>query len=152
MQRPSPYAACAAKHRPSLGLVQRSSAEQSKANCPARSPVSDSVIVANAIEHGEGTVRLVLRDEGDSVSLDVHNRGKTISADAIPTLFEPFRSGAGSAGWGLGLYIAREIVRAHGGSIRVASASDETVFTMQLPKARRAADAVAPSPAARTCG
>jgi signal transduction histidine kinase len=94
-----------------------------------------SNLVGNAIEHGEGTVRVGLRDEGDTVALAVRNRGKPISSEVLATLFEPFRSGERSNGWGLGLYIVREIVRAHGGRIHVASASEETVFTVELPKA-----------------
>jgi signal transduction histidine kinase len=93
-----------------------------------------SNLVSNALEHGDGSVRVGLHDEGDAVTLDVCNRGKPISNEALPTLFEPFRSGDGSRGWGLGLYIVREIVRAHGGQVRVASATDETVFTVRLPK------------------
>jgi signal transduction histidine kinase len=96
-----------------------------------------SNLVSNAIEHGEGAVRVGVRDFGDSVALEVANRGKPIPGDVLPILFEPFRSGEGSTGWGLGLYIVREIVRAHRGRIRVASASDETVFTMELPKGGR---------------
>lgn len=93
-----------------------------------------SNLVGNALEHGEGPVRVGLRGEGDAVTLDVRNQGKPIARELLPTLFEPFRSGDRSGGWGLGLYVTREIVRAHGGVIRVESAATETVFAVHLPK------------------
>jgi signal transduction histidine kinase len=49
-----------------------------------------------------------------------------IPADQLPTIFEPFRRVAsGPEGLGLGLYIVKEIVRAHGGTIEVRSSADE---------------------------
>jgi signal transduction histidine kinase len=92
-------------------------------------------LVSNAIEHGEGPVRVEVRDKGASVAMDVRNRGTPISDDVLPTLFEPFRSGPGSTGWGLGLYIVHAIVHAHGGQIRVESSENETLFAVELPKA-----------------
>ncbi len=93
-----------------------------------------SNLVGNALDHGEGPVRVALRDAGDAVELDVRNRGKPIPDDALRTLFEPFRGGDASMGWGLGLYIVQETVRAHGGYIRVDSATDETAFVVRLPR------------------
>jgi signal transduction histidine kinase len=71
------------------------------------------------------------------VLIEVRNEGAPIAAELLPQLFEPFRSGrAGGAGLGLGLFIAREIVRAHGGEISVASGPSSTAFTIRLPLAR----------------
>ena len=52
-----------------------------------------SNLVGNAIAHGkaDGAVSLVLRDEGDSVTLSVHNQGPAIPAEVLPAIFEPFR-------------------------------------------------------------
>jgi signal transduction histidine kinase len=75
--------------------------------------------------------------------LTVHNQGPPIPEETLPALFEPFRRGTGQAtehpsGLGLGLYIVREIVRAHDGSIEVAStAAEGTTFTVRLPRAAR---------------
>ncbi len=93
-------------------------------------------LLTNAIRHGEGTVSLTLVDEGQTVALSVHNRGRPIAPDAINTLFDPFRRAGGrSGGVGLGLYIVDQITRAHGGKIDVSSnEEDGTIFRVSLPK------------------
>jgi phosphoserine phosphatase RsbU/P len=84
----------------------------------------------------------VRSESEDQVRLMVRNEGVPIFADLLPDLFEPLKSGhhvaAGnpdtSANLGLGLFIAREIVAAHGGSIEVTSIPEGTTFTVQLPR------------------
>ncbi|HEX3344207.1 MAG TPA: hybrid sensor histidine kinase/response regulator [Polyangiaceae bacterium] len=101
-------------------------------------------IVGNALAYGdEGAIRVHVLDEGDRVALAVHNRGAPIDEAKLPTLFEPFHRGeTTAAGLGLGLYIAREIVRAHRGTIEVTStASEGTTFTVLLPRNPPAGDA-----------
>jgi signal transduction histidine kinase len=94
-----------------------------------------SNLLENALQHGKGPVRLALHDEGDIVRLEVSNQGEPIPAHQLPTLFEPFRRGERSRhGLGLGLFIAREIVRAHGGTIDVRSDVDGTVFVIRWPR------------------
>ncbi|HVS31256.1 MAG TPA: sensor histidine kinase [Thermoanaerobaculia bacterium] len=103
-------------------------------------------LVANAIEHGEdgGAIEFRARSEGSKVALTVTNRGPVISSSALPTLFDPFVRAAstpgsnnGGGGVGLGLYIAREIVTAHAGTIAVASSeATGTMFTVRLPRQR----------------
>src|SRR2546425_423688 len=101
-----------------------------------------SNLVGNAIAHGkaDGAVSLVLRDEGDSVTLSVHNQGPAIPAEVLPAIFEPFRRLARRAsrnndGLGLGLFICRELVAAHGGEISVQSTDGAgTTFTVRLPR------------------
>jgi len=68
--------------------------------------------------------------------LEVENRGAPIPDAVKATIFEPFRRAEtrqDSSGLGLGLYIAREIVRAHGGTIEVESADNRTTFAIELP-------------------
>jgi sigma-B regulation protein RsbU (phosphoserine phosphatase) len=69
--------------------------------------------------------------------LSVANSGPPIPADALDRLFEPFFRGppvlAGQQGLGLGLYIAAEIARAHGGTLDVISTEQETRFTLLMP-------------------
>jgi len=71
----------------------------------------------------------------------VHNFGNPISANAINKIFDPFfqirESKSLGGGWGLGLYLVREIVQAHGGSLSVKSGVDGTFFLISLPKATK---------------
>jgi signal transduction histidine kinase len=95
-----------------------------------------SNLVVNAIQHGVGDVILTLSGgAGEYVDVTVRNGGAPIPAEQLPNLFDAFHRGDRSrAGLGLGLFIVREIVRAHGGTIDVASSSDGTTFTMRLPR------------------
>lgn len=96
-----------------------------------------SNLVGNALKHArEGAVRVTIEGDAESVVLAVHNRGPAISPDVLPRLFEPFRRGNTRAeGVGLGLYIVREIARAHGGKVEVRSDADEgTTFIVTLPR------------------
>lgn len=103
-------------------------------------------LVGNAIQHSPPDARVsvsVARGEG-VLDLEVHNEGPPIPADLLPAIFEPFRRGhrAGPDGGslGLGLFIVREIVRAHGGAVAVRSAAgDGTTFTVRLPASGDAA-------------
>jgi signal transduction histidine kinase len=99
-----------------------------------------SNLVGNAVQHGHATpVMVTVQEQADSVTLAVHNGGPPIPPDVIPVLFEPLTRGAadGSSGSiGLGLFIARAIVAAHGGRIDVRSSADAgTTFSIELPKA-----------------
>ncbi len=97
-------------------------------------------LVGNAIKHGtpERPIDVAVRGEGDHVVLTVHNSGAPIPPELLPVLFDPFRRGYGARrekSYGLGLYISREIVLAHGGTIDVSSSSDAgTTFTVRLPR------------------
>ena len=103
-----------------------------------------SNLIGNAIEHGDknGAIEVHGRSEGSKVVLTVTNQGPVIAACALPTLFDPFvraTSIPGSTtrrtGIGLGLYIARQIVIAHDGTITVTSSEETgTVFTVRLPR------------------
>jgi signal transduction histidine kinase len=106
-----------------------------------------SNLVANAIEHGAdmSPVNLSARGEGSDVVVAVKNQGLPISSSALPTLFDPFvratevtNKHRPIGGIGLGLYIARQIVIAHGGTIVVdSSETTGTTFTVRLPRQQR---------------
>lgn len=89
-------------------------------------------------------VRLAARGEAAQVLLEVHNVGEVIPAKSLQEIFDPLvqlaqgtRVGERAAtSIGLGLFIAREITQAHGGTISAtSSATDGTVFTVSLPRA-----------------
>jgi PAS domain S-box-containing protein len=100
-----------------------------------------SNLIGNAIQHSQaGPISVTVRDAApEFVAVEVHNVGPPIPADAQARIFDAFRQetteGArASKSIGLGLYIADQIVRAHGGSIVVHSPDrDGTTFAVLLP-------------------
>jgi signal transduction histidine kinase len=97
-----------------------------------------SNLLANALRYGTDGVTVRARGSDAHVEVSVHNAGTPISPDVLPVIFEPFERGAHDrVGLGLGLYIVREIARAHGGNVSVTStAEDGTTFAMRLPRQR----------------
>jgi len=104
-----------------------------------------SNLMGNALQHGsaEGSVELSIASEGPTVVLSVHNEGPPIPAEMLTTIFDPLMRYAASGtaaervsgSIGLGLYIVREVVVAHGGTVTVASTAQEgTTFTVRLPR------------------
>jgi len=100
-------------------------------------------LIGNALQHGSNPRELIvtLRGENDAVHLSVHNYGEPIPDEAIGTIFDPLvRSadeelGQPSTSLGLGLFIVKEVVTAHGGTIEVSSSETEgTLFSVMLPR------------------
>ncbi|VWX61260.1 Sigma-B regulation protein RsbU (Phosphoserine phosphatase) (modular protein) [Burkholderiales bacterium 8X] len=104
-------------------------------------------LVSNAVTYGFPGRPIVIRSEvqADRVMLSVCNEGNAIPAHQLPTLFEPMTRGDEGESpvhsLGLGLYIVREIAKAHGGDVTVDSAGNRTVFTVTLPRHDIAPDA-----------
>jgi signal transduction histidine kinase len=99
-----------------------------------------SNLVANALAHGsqDAPVKVRARTEDGRFSLAVGNQGSTMSEETMRKLFLPFTraaSGRKQQGLGLGLYIAAEIARAHGGELTVRSEDGEIWFTFSMPLA-----------------
>jgi K+-sensing histidine kinase KdpD len=99
-----------------------------------------SNLAANALQHGDPEAGLLLHIDGtsDVVELRVSNKG-SIPESALPTLFDPFRGARQRSdrprGLGLGLYITKQIVHAHGGSVSVESSEETgTTFIVRLPR------------------
>ena len=97
-----------------------------------------SNLVGNALTHGaaDKPVRVEASCAAGELVLSVINAGDPIPAAALKTLFHPFVRAAvrpNQDGLGLGLYIAAEIARAHGGTIEVSSDHAQTRFTFRMP-------------------
>jgi signal transduction histidine kinase len=96
-----------------------------------------SNLIANALEHGEDPVVVRALDRGERVAIEVCNGG-TIDLATASRVWDPFVSVAGPRegrrGLGLGLYIVREIARAHGGTVEVTRNDGATVFRVLLPR------------------
>jgi len=104
-----------------------------------------SNLIGNAIQYGDknAPIRVSLTATDDNIILAINNQGPPIPPDKVSTVFEPLvrvaaRIGSDQAehtSLGIGLFIAREIVHAHGGQIHVASnVEDGTTFTVTLPR------------------
>ena len=104
-----------------------------------------SNLMGNALQHGseEGPIELSVASEGSDVVLSVRNEGAPIPSELLATIFDPLVRHAMSesaapripGSIGLGLYIVREIVVSHGGTVEVAStAQDGPTFTVLLPR------------------
>jgi PAS domain S-box-containing protein len=98
-------------------------------------------LIGNALAYGEpgNAVVVSARARQHGVQLQVSNAGRRIPDHEQASLFEPFRRGISGAerspaGLGLGLYIVREIVTAHGGSVAVESSDRCTMITAELPR------------------
>jgi signal transduction histidine kinase len=100
-------------------------------------------LLSNAIKYGEKGSEIVVRlhRQDDEVDIAVTNHGKGIDPEDLPRIFSRFmRSkaahGSGVRGLGLGLYIAKGVVAAHGGRMWVESVPGETTtFHVALPTA-----------------
>jgi signal transduction histidine kinase len=98
-------------------------------------------LVSNAIKYGEADapVRVVLTGEEASVRIEVVNSGPGLEQSDLNQIFDPLKRGSVQHhdtydSLGLGLYIVREVARAHGGEIDVRSDKGETVFAVRLPR------------------
>jgi signal transduction histidine kinase len=93
-------------------------------------------LVSNALRHTPhgGVVAIAARRDGDWAILSVADTGSGIPPEDLPKIFDRFYKGAGSRGSGLGLTIARNLVRAHGGQVSAESRVGQgTTITVKLP-------------------
>lgn len=122
---------------------------------PAQAPVDPgrlsqlvSNLLANALAYGaaQAPVRLCAAIAEEQLTLSVANSGEPIPPAAMERLFQPFVRGEvqpNQGGLGLGLHIASEIAKAHGGQLSASSCAHETRFTLVLPLAAESASSPA---------
>jgi len=99
-------------------------------------------LVDNAVKYSPNGSRVVIRGRGedDALSLEVEDFGIGIPLEHLPRIFEKFYTVDGSmtrrvGGTGVGLYLVREIVRLHNGSVEVTSRPGQgSVFSVRLPR------------------
>ncbi len=106
-----------------------------------------SNLASNALQYGPEDEPVTIESRGgeNDWTLTVHNLGEPIPADLLPHLFDPFKrgrepaAGKGRKNLGLGLFIVRAVVEAHGGSVDVTSERKQgTRFLVRLPRFARA--------------
>jgi signal transduction histidine kinase len=105
-----------------------------------------SNLIGNAAEHSfpNTPIRVRCYESDGCVLIDVRNQGRPVPASQRHRIFEPLARGSNVTGGapdrggrhlGLGLYIACEIAKAHGGAIKLASSEEAgTTFTVHLPR------------------
>lgn len=99
-------------------------------------------LLVNAIKYGDPDtpIGIVVAGDDENLRFDVKNTGPHIEPSTLAGLFEPLRRGpqpdpnGERSSLGLGLYIAREIAKAHGGEIQARSDGLETAFFRALAK------------------
>lgn len=143
-----------------LGVLGREAVEEARAHHPDRILVFESAgslngewdaerlaqvvsnLLSNAIQHGsdDSPITVVAREEGEHVVITIHNEGPPIPESALDSMFEPLvrtptHGAPQKSSLGLGLFIVREIVSAHGGDVRVTSSEQRgTTFAVRLPR------------------
>ncbi|RZI97902.1 MAG: HAMP domain-containing histidine kinase, partial [Haliea sp.] len=150
--RPGEVELSALLERVVANLSSQASAAGSRITLQASEPVTghwdefriEQVVInllTNALRYGNGQpveVRLVPLPQESAVRIEVEDRGRGISQADQQRIFGQFERAAGdddgSGGLGLGLFITRQLVKAHGGSIGVQSVEGEgSVFSVTLP-------------------
>ncbi len=87
----------------------------------------------NAREAGASTLTVSAQRQGNRLLIDVADNGPGLSERARNRLFQPFAASSKDGGTGLGLVIALDIMKAHGGDIRLLETETGAAFRLELP-------------------
>lgn len=95
-------------------------------------------LVDNAIKYSPeySTINISVYKSYLNYNLDIENEYKDLSEETLPKIFERFYRGKNSAskdGFGLGLFIAREIIEKHGGNIKASLDKNKIKFSIDFP-------------------
>jgi signal transduction histidine kinase len=104
-----------------------------------------SNVLGNAVQHGDenAPIDLTLAGDEENVVIEIHSGGPPIPPGELTRIFDPLVRGSSTefpkpnrpGSIGLGLYIAREVARSHGGTIDATSTRESgTAFTIRLPR------------------
>jgi signal transduction histidine kinase len=99
-------------------------------------------LILNAIKHGspDSPVHVTVTGDGEKVRIEVSNVGPAIEQSTLDWIFDPLKRSVtadrlrAADSLGLGLYIARQIAKSHGGDIQARSTNGQTVFSVILPR------------------
>jgi len=92
-------------------------------------------LLSNAVRHTDGAITIRAEMQPRLLIIRVIDTGRGIPREELPRIFDRFHKGRDSRGSGLGLAIAQTLVKAHGGTIDVASAPGKgTTLTVSLPR------------------
>ncbi|MEU4672654.1 HAMP domain-containing sensor histidine kinase [Amycolatopsis sp. NPDC023774] len=112
---------------------------------PRRLDIVVANLVGNALRHGEPPVEVHLAADAHALTLEVTDHGPGIPDAVLPHVFDRFTKAdsarARSEGSGLGLSIARENARLHGGDVEAANTGSGARFTLWLPRHPRPGEA-----------
>jgi signal transduction histidine kinase len=102
-------------------------------------------LISNAVRHGAPPVTISAVEHGDRVEIRVADSGDGVPPQVRDRLFERFASGTRRGGTGLGLFIVRELARAHGGDTRYeVDERGRPTFVIDLPRTSPAVGAQLP--------
>ncbi len=102
---------------------------------------ADAVLENVTVHAGPGPVEVGLSGDAETLRLSVVDAGPGITPDLAASVTEPFVSGPGTPGIGIGLAVADRLMAAGGGSLRIRIADGRTAVELTLPRGRAAADA-----------
>ena len=102
-------------------------------------------LFTNAIEHSEenSTIKAILSEKNGEIYFKISNESKNFSEENLKNIFKKFETDitkSGKIGFGLGLFICKEIIEAHNGKIRAYTkknkdnSKEKIVFEFALPK------------------
>jgi signal transduction histidine kinase len=121
--------------RPEAGAFARIDPEH------VRAAIANLLRNARAYADPGTTVEIDVVADGVDVTVSVRNRGPGVEADDRERIFDPFvrtASSVSAPGIGLGLFITRKVVEAHGGRISMTSEGQDTTFRVMLPASAQA--------------